>query len=191
MAGSCSWHELRDSGNQSPKRYRGAADGRGAARRAYLMEELSSSISSRSLLTSSCSCCLSCWSFPMCSTVFCSVTALLIWIGKKKGGGERRARARASYGRLALAHVRLGLQRGHQAAERLEADVDVGPPLLLSRDVCGPAALSAEMSQKQTDNNPPQIQSAQPFARGSEPTCFCSFFTRGVQLLISGPGLGA
>lgn len=45
----------------------------------YLMEVLSSSISSRSLLTSSCSCCLSCWSFPMCSTVFCNVTALLIW----------------------------------------------------------------------------------------------------------------
>lgn len=44
----------------------------------YLMEVLSSSISSRSLFTSSCICCLSCWSFPMCSTVFCNVTALLI-----------------------------------------------------------------------------------------------------------------
>lgn len=44
------------------------------------MEELSSSISSRSLLTSSCNCCLSCCSFPICSTVFCKVTALLIWM---------------------------------------------------------------------------------------------------------------
>lgn len=43
------------------------------------MEALSSSISSRSLLTSSCICCLSCWSFPMCSAVFCSVTAFVIW----------------------------------------------------------------------------------------------------------------
>lgn len=44
----------------------------------YFMDVLSSSISSRSLLTSSCNCCLSCWSFPMCSTVFCNVTALLL-----------------------------------------------------------------------------------------------------------------
>lgn len=53
VAGSCSWHRF--------------------------MEALSSSISSRNLLTSSCICCLSCWSFPMCSTVFCNVTALLIF----------------------------------------------------------------------------------------------------------------
>ena len=56
----------------------------------YLMEALSSSISSRSLLVSSCRCCLSCCSFPTYSTVFCSVAALLIWRhrGEREGGGS-------------------------------------------------------------------------------------------------------
>lgn len=61
----------------------------------YLMEELSSSISSRSLLTSSCNCCLSCWSFPMCSTVFCNVTALVICM--HEGGNWKREKVKQKY----------------------------------------------------------------------------------------------
>lgn len=61
----------------------------------YLMEELSSSISSRSLLTSSCNCCLSCWSFPMCSTVFCNVTALVICM--HEGRNWKREKVKQKY----------------------------------------------------------------------------------------------
>lgn len=50
------------------------------------MDVLSSSISSRSRFTSSCTCCRSVCSFPMCSTVFCSVTALLVW--RERDGEE-------------------------------------------------------------------------------------------------------
>lgn len=81
VAGSCSWHKLwlsRGGRQIMPAAMQSVALRQMVEMLTYLIEVLSSSISSRSLLTSSCICCLSCWSFPMCSTVFCSVTALLI-----------------------------------------------------------------------------------------------------------------
>lgn len=162
----------------------------------YLMEELSSSISSRSLLTSSCNCCLSCWSFPICSTVFCNVTALLIWMHQ---GGKRReiaSQVSSCFTRRrtrARTHVRLGLQGGNQAAECLEADVDVGPPLLLCRYVCWSASLSQRRrkNHKREQWDPVRSETAKTLLRGCAPTCFCSFFTKGVQLPpLSDPGLG-
>lgn len=173
------------------------------------MEELSSSISSRSLLTSSCNCCLSCWSFPMCSTVFCKVTALLIWthrggIGKREGEAKTWSIPTAAppppwfTQENAHTHIRLGLQGGNQAAECFKANVDVGPSLLLGRYVCWSAALSRSDSGTVTKGNREYVllntvcsETAQTCLQGSEPTCFCSFFTKGVELLlISDPGLG-
>lgn len=161
------------------------------------MEELSSSISSRSLLTSFCNCCLSCWSFPICSTVFCSVTALLIWMHQ---GGKWQEKVRQKHGQSP--HVKrthaLTFDWVFRVGTRLQS---VLKPMLMwdrlfcSADMCVDLRVCRSSGGTITKVNMCLMkdcsETAKTCLQGSAPTCFCSFFTKGVQLpLLSDPGLG-